>query len=205
MTETDPTTITRVALRNQEHCGLRQVDAAHLSRRSQRFRKSNFLDALRFTAQALRFSPGHALYERGGINEVRRRSRGHPNHFGMLDLRLSRRLGTLSKSAPAQKGGTSSDGKNALFNRENPNRRLLQDRKRPAPARFHFASTPHGRQRPALSLTGIGIPGVPAGLRYVGRNGVLQPQSGADPGAPVAGSLTSSNRMAAISPACSRT
>jgi len=51
--------------------------------------KSNFLDALRFTSQALRFSLDHALRERGGINEVRRRSRGHPNHFGIrLDFQL---------------------------------------------------------------------------------------------------------------------
>ena len=51
--------------------------------------KSNFLDALRFIAQALRFSPEHALRERGGINEVRRRSRGHPNHFAVrVDFRL---------------------------------------------------------------------------------------------------------------------
>ena len=51
--------------------------------------KSNFLDALRFVADALRFSLDHALRERGGIQEVRRRSGGHPNHFGIrLDLRL---------------------------------------------------------------------------------------------------------------------
>jgi predicted ATPase len=48
--------------------------------------KSNFLDALRFVADSLRTSLEHALRERGGINEVRRRSGGHPNHFG---LRLS--------------------------------------------------------------------------------------------------------------------
>ena len=45
--------------------------------------KSNFLDALRFVADALRTSLDHALRERGGIGEVRRRSGGHPNHFGM--------------------------------------------------------------------------------------------------------------------------
>ena len=45
--------------------------------------KSNFLDALRFTADALRASLDHALRDRGGIKEVRRRSRGHPNHFGI--------------------------------------------------------------------------------------------------------------------------
>jgi predicted ATPase len=45
--------------------------------------KSNFLDALRFVTDSLRTSPDHALRERGGINEVRRRSGGHPTHFGM--------------------------------------------------------------------------------------------------------------------------
>jgi predicted ATPase len=45
--------------------------------------KSNFMDALRFVTDSLRFSLDHALRERGGINEVRRRSSGHPNHFGI--------------------------------------------------------------------------------------------------------------------------
>jgi predicted ATPase len=45
--------------------------------------KSNFLDALRFLADGLRTSLDHALRERGGIGEVRRRSGGHPTHFGM--------------------------------------------------------------------------------------------------------------------------
>jgi predicted ATPase len=45
--------------------------------------KSKFLDALRFVADALRSSLDHALRDRGGIDEVRRRSRGHPTHFGV--------------------------------------------------------------------------------------------------------------------------
>lgn len=45
--------------------------------------KSNFLDALRFVTDSLRTSLEHALRDRGGINEVRRRSGGHPNHFGL--------------------------------------------------------------------------------------------------------------------------
>ena len=56
--------------------------------------KSNFLDALRFVADALRTSVDHALRDRGGINEVRRRSSGHPNHFG---LRLDFVLGDGSR------------------------------------------------------------------------------------------------------------
>lgn len=51
--------------------------------------KSNFLDALRFVADALRTSLDHALRDRGGINDVRRRSGGHPTHFGVrLEYRL---------------------------------------------------------------------------------------------------------------------
>lgn len=51
--------------------------------------KSNFLDALRLVAEALRTSLDHALRDRGGISEVRRRSGGHPTHFGIrLDFRL---------------------------------------------------------------------------------------------------------------------
>jgi predicted ATPase len=45
--------------------------------------KSNFLDALRFVADSLRTSLDHALRERGGIQEVRRRTGGHPTHFGI--------------------------------------------------------------------------------------------------------------------------
>jgi predicted ATPase len=45
--------------------------------------KSNFLDALRLVSESLNTSLEHALRERGGINEVRRRSAGHPTHFGI--------------------------------------------------------------------------------------------------------------------------
>jgi predicted ATPase len=51
--------------------------------------KSNFLDALRFVADALNTTLEQALRDRGGIGAVRRRSRGHPTHFGIrLDLTL---------------------------------------------------------------------------------------------------------------------
>lgn len=45
--------------------------------------KSNFLDSLRFVADALRTTLDHALRDRSGINEVRRRSGGHPTHFSI--------------------------------------------------------------------------------------------------------------------------
>lgn len=51
--------------------------------------KSNFLDALRFVSDSLNTSLEHALRNRGGIKEVRRRSSGHPTHFGIrLEWRL---------------------------------------------------------------------------------------------------------------------
>lgn len=51
--------------------------------------KSNFLDALRFVADALNSTLEQSLRDRGGIQSVRRRSRGHPTHFGIrLDLAL---------------------------------------------------------------------------------------------------------------------
>ena len=43
--------------------------------------KSNFLDALRLVRDGLRFSLDHAMRERGGVKEIRRRSAGHPTHF----------------------------------------------------------------------------------------------------------------------------
>ncbi len=90
-TDTDPRTITRVALRNYKSTSACDVELTPLTFLvgPNGSGKSNFVDALRFTAQALRFTPDHTLHERGGINEVRRRSRGHPNHFG---IRLGFRL-----------------------------------------------------------------------------------------------------------------
>lgn len=70
--------------------------------------KSNFLDALRLVAESLSTSLDHALRERGGINEVRRRSSGHPTHFGIrLDLQISdKTAGYYSfKVAAKPKGG----------------------------------------------------------------------------------------------------
>ena len=83
--------ITRIALRNYKSIAACDIELAPLTILvgPNGAGKSNFLDALRFTSQALRYSLDHALRERGGINEVRRRSRGHPNHFGIrLDFRL---------------------------------------------------------------------------------------------------------------------
>ena len=91
MNPTSSTAITRVVLRNYKSIAACDVELPPLAFLvgPNGSGKSNFLDALRFIAQALRFSPEHALRERGGVNEVRRRSRGHPNHFAVrVDFRV---------------------------------------------------------------------------------------------------------------------
>jgi predicted ATPase len=45
--------------------------------------KSNFIDALRFVADALKSPIEHALQTRGGIDAVRRKSIGHPHNFAI--------------------------------------------------------------------------------------------------------------------------
>ena len=92
----DSRLVTRVRLRNYKSIAACDVRPAPLSFLvgPNGSGKSNFLDALRFVAEALRMSLDHALRERGGIREVRRRSGGHPNHFGIrLDLQLPRAEG----------------------------------------------------------------------------------------------------------------
>jgi predicted ATPase len=82
---TSSTLLTRVALKNYKSlaaCDVRFGPLAFLVGPNGAG-KSNFLDALRFVTDSLRTSLEHALRERGGINEVRRRSGGHPNHFGL--------------------------------------------------------------------------------------------------------------------------
>ena len=81
----DSTFITRVAIKNYK-----SIAACDVKLRPLMFLvgpngagKSNFLDALQFVADALNSSLDHAIRDRGGIKEVRRRSGGHPNHFGI--------------------------------------------------------------------------------------------------------------------------
>lgn len=69
--------------------------------------KSNFVDILRFTSDSLKMSLEHAIRERGGIQEVRRRSRGHPTHFGIrIDLAIARGWrGSYGFQIAAKRGG----------------------------------------------------------------------------------------------------
>lgn len=69
--------------------------------------KSSFLDALAFIRDAMRDSLDHAIRHRGGIAEVRRRSRGHPTHFS-IKIRFhlpSGSSGTYSFQIGAKSGG----------------------------------------------------------------------------------------------------
>src|SRR6266568_4968458 len=69
--------------------------------------KSNFLDALRFVADSLNTTLEQSLRDRGGIQSVRRRSRGHPTHFGIcVDVNLpDGRGGAYSFKVGAERDG----------------------------------------------------------------------------------------------------
>ncbi len=69
--------------------------------------KSNFLDALHLVRDALSGSLDNAINQRGGITEVRRRSSGHPTHFG---IRLEFRLDDDKSGYYAFKVGALPDG-----------------------------------------------------------------------------------------------
>ena len=81
----DSTFITRVFLNNYKSIAACDVQLQPLTFLVGRngAGKSNFLDSLRFVADALNTSLEHAIRDRGGINNVRRRCRGHPNHFSI--------------------------------------------------------------------------------------------------------------------------
>ena len=69
--------------------------------------KSNFLDGLRFTADSLRYSLERALRDRGGIDEVRRRSDDLADSFAIrIDVRLADAAGWYGfEIGAAGKGG----------------------------------------------------------------------------------------------------
>ena len=81
----DSTFITRVVLKNYKSiavCDVRLGSLIFLVGRNGAG-KSNFLDALRFVADALNMSLDHAIRDRGGINNVCHQSRRYPNHFSI--------------------------------------------------------------------------------------------------------------------------
>ncbi len=100
--------VTRVVLRNYKSIAACDVSPAGLTFLvgPNGSGKSNFLDALRFVAESLRFSLEHAVRDRGGINEVRRRSGGHPTHFGArVEFDLEDAAGHFAFTVAAKRGG----------------------------------------------------------------------------------------------------
>ena len=100
--------IRRVAVRNYKSIAACDVSPAQLTFLvgPNGSGKSNFLDALRFVADSLRFSIDHALLDRGGIKEVRRRSSGRPTHFGIrVEFELAESTGHFAFNVGATKGG----------------------------------------------------------------------------------------------------
>lgn len=86
-----PAFISRVVVKNFKSIGYCEVKLGSLTYLvgANGSGKSNFVDALHFVRDALSGSLDNALNERGGIAQVRRRSSGHPNHFGIrLDFVL---------------------------------------------------------------------------------------------------------------------
>jgi predicted ATPase len=83
--------LTRVSLRNYKSIAACDVKLSSLTYLvgANGSGKSNFIDALHFVRDALNGSLDNAINERGGLSEVRRRSSGHPTHFGIrLEFRL---------------------------------------------------------------------------------------------------------------------
>ena len=77
------TFITRVVLKNYKSittCDVQLQPLTFLVGRNGAG-KSNFLDALRFVADALHSSLDHAIRDRGGVKEIRNRSKRPPNSF----------------------------------------------------------------------------------------------------------------------------
>ena len=127
--------ITRVVLRNYKSIAACDVAPAQLSFLvgPNGAGKSNFLDALRFVADSLTFSIQHALRDRGGINEVRRRSGGHPTHFAIrIDFDLGESSGNYGFLIGAK------PGEGYVVEREEC---LVKERDE----RLHFYSTRQGR------------------------------------------------------------
>ena len=77
--------ITRVRLRHYRSIAACDVDLGPIALLvgANGSGKSSFLDSLRLVSDSLQTTLDHALRDRGGIAEVRRRATGHPTHFGI--------------------------------------------------------------------------------------------------------------------------
>ena len=139
--------------------------------------KSNFLDALRFVSDSLRHSLDHALRDRGGINEVRRRSSGHPTHFGMrVEFDLGMATGHFAFTVAAKQGGgygLKARGVRGSAEGRRPSALLpgvlREDQEQRSDLPRGFAPSPRTCER-------FGTACVPSGLRRILAIRVLQPE-----------------------------
>lgn len=109
MTTVSPVFVPRVRLKNYKSIAACDVTLQNLTFLvgPNDAGKSNFVDALRFVTDSLRSSLDHALRDRGGIDNVRRRSADHPTHFEVrLDFQIGDarghfafRVGAIQKTA----------------------------------------------------------------------------------------------------------
>lgn len=104
-----PSFITEVKLKNYksiEHCSVKLGPLSFLVGPNGSG-KSNFLDALRFVSDGLNASLEHAIRDRGGINEIRRRSAGRPTNFSIsLKFALDKAIhGWYALRISARRGG----------------------------------------------------------------------------------------------------
>lgn len=106
---TSPIFLRRIVLKNYKSIGYCDVQLGSLTFLvgANGSGKSNFLDALHLVRDALSGSLDNALNERGGLNEVRRRSTGHPHNFGIrLEFTLpDGRMGHYAFTIAALEGG----------------------------------------------------------------------------------------------------
>lgn len=104
----DPRLLTRVVLTNYRSIAACDVSPAQLSFLVGRngSGKSNFVDALRFVSESLRFSIADVFGDRRGINGVLRQSVGHPGHFGIrVEFSLEDSRGHYAFSVEAKPHG----------------------------------------------------------------------------------------------------
>ena len=102
----------QVTLQNYKSIGQCKVDLSELNVLvgANGTGKSNFIDAISLVSESLSETLDYAIRHRGGINEVRRRSGGHPSHFA-IGLRL--RLDDEVNASFAFRIGALSEGRSA--------------------------------------------------------------------------------------------
>lgn len=157
--------LTRVVLKNYKSIAATSVDLRPLTFLvgPNGSGKSNFLDALRFTSDSLRTSLDNALRERGGIAEVRRRSGGHPTHFGVrLEFRLPSAEGHYAfKIGARPQGGYEVQSEECVISGAERAKFLVDGGE---PKEFELGGTPNGIAPPAVSrdrLYLVNVSGLP--------------------------------------------